>query len=278
MRNVNKAKWFFIFAILGLNFNTAWASNKPSLLVFSDMDDTTKITHVREFMEKAAHAVFKDSLFYGSNTVYQALRDHYEAVNGPKTSQFSYITNGIAFMVEETHGAILHNYEFPNPDRFFSRSWSEMIHKRPHKYDEIIRQVRDGDPSVVVLIGDNGEKDPRIYQQVKRKIEKIAQARGKEIKVHTLIHIVYGPTEKKASKLYEGQIPYHNAGDLALYLNDLGLLDKSAKDRIVADVRRQIKDEGLNRVYGELVYPSFKYRNLGLLAAERADCALFYKK
>ena len=45
----------------------------PKILLISDVDDTIKVSNVRDSLEKVSFAVFKDSLFYGMNLVYKAV-------------------------------------------------------------------------------------------------------------------------------------------------------------------------------------------------------------
>lgn len=249
------------------------APNSKDIRVFSDVDDTIKISHVRDFKSSVALAFYQNALFYGMNTVYSSLRKN-QIQRGNKVI-FSYVTNGIDFTVNQTHRSLLHHYKFPNPANHFPQNLIEKIQKKTHKFDVITRTIKNEWPDIAVLIGDNGERDPIIYDQIRKAIEKQAAIEGRAIEVLTYIHIVYKPSNPRTFGLRNGQQAFHNAGELAVLLHKDNLVSLEQRDEIVDSVKRKIAIEERNRVWTPLVYPWFKYYDLGVLAP--SICRQFYK-
>lgn len=241
--------------------------------IFSDVDDTIKISAVRDFTDSVALSVYQDALFYGMNTVYSSVRK--EQVQKGNKIIFSYVTNGIDFTVNQTHRGLLHRYKFPNPNNHYPQNLYEKVKRKAHKFDTITRAIRNDWPDRVVLIGDNAERDPVIYDQIRKAIEKQAAAEGRKIEILTYIHIVYKPSNPKTKGIRPGQQPFHNAGDLAMILYKDNFLSAGQKDYIVDLVKKKIAKEGRNRVWTPLVYPWYKYYNLGALG--QSSCQQFYK-
>ncbi|GEM_PF-3129212 len=241
--------------------------------VFSDVDDTIKISFVRDFENSVALSVYQDALFYGMNTVYSGVRKN-QVQQGNKIA-FSYVTNGVDFTVNQTHRGLLRSFRFPNPGNHFPQSLYEKIKKKAHKFDVITRAIKTEWPNRVVLIGDNGERDPIIYDQIRKAIQKQAAIEGRKIEILIYIHIVYKPSNAKTKGLRPTQQAFHNAGDLAILMHKDGLLSLEQKDQIVTSVKRKIEKEGRNRVWTPLVYPWYKYYNMGQLG--RSSCQQFYR-
>lgn len=243
-------------------------TNNQKTLVFSDMDDTVKISYVRNKIEMISFSGFADSLFYGMNSVYQVMAE----TNG---ARFFYVTNGWKPSVKEVHQKILSDFEFPNKENFFARSLIKILKKYPHKLATIVSITMKENPDIVVLIGDNGEKDPKIYYEVRTALTNYFRSQGKKITVHTFIHTVYEPQDSKTLDLYPGQKPFVNAADLAIKLAQINLMDNFKAKGIVADVVNKIQSEGKYSVYGPLVNPFFKQTTYSI---DSIMCKSFYTK
>lgn len=231
------------------------------VLVFSDVDDTIKISYVRDRLEMVSFSVFYDSLFYGMNSVYQGVA----ATTG---ARFHYVSNGWKPTVAQTHQTLLKDFNFPNRENFYARKLKKILKKFPHKLSTITSIAMKENANTVVLIGDNGENDPKTYRDIEYNLEQYFKSRGKNIKVFTYIHTVYQPKD-----LYPGQQAFANAAELAVQLAENNLIDKTVAKSIVADVVDRIHTEGKNRVYGPLVNPFFKYVNK---SADSILCRSFY--
>lgn len=236
------------------------------VLVFSDVDDTIKISNVRDPLEMVSFSVFRDSLFFGMNVVYQGI----EKTNG---ATFYYVSNGWKPTVEQAHQAILNDFDFPNRENYYARNLKKLITKFPHKIATIMQIALMENPGTIVLIGDNGESDPKTYRDIKIGLEQYFKSQGKAINIHIYIHTVYQPTNVETLDLYPGQKPFVNAADLAIKLAQDNLLDRNIARGIVAKVDAKIKAEGKNRVYGPLVNPYFKYNDR---SGRSVMCRSFY--
>lgn len=240
---------------------------KGRVLVFSDVDDTIKISYVRDRVEMVSYSVFLDSLFYGMNTVYQAL----DWMN--LDAEFHYVSNGWKPTVEQAHQAILSKFAFPDKQNYYTRSLKKIIHKYPHKFNVIVDVAKNQNPDTVVLVGDNGESDPKVYNEVATVLKNYFRSKNRSVEIHTFIHIVYKPIDSATSDLYPGQKPFANAADLAIQLAEIGLIKKRVAAKIAVDVVRQIRKEGKYRVYGPLVNPYFKHISR---SEESIMCHSFY--
>mgnify|MGYP006077549807 CR=1 FL=1 len=252
--------------------NLSAADGPKKIRVFSDVDDTIKISYVHDFAENAAFSSYPEQLFFGMNTVYTEARKNQQKL-GNKIS-FSYVTNGIDFTVNDAHRALLKNFRFPNPKNHFPTNLLDKLRHREHKFETIMAAIKNDLPDEVVLIGDNGEQDPAIYRKISNAIKKLSEQVGKEIKVLTYIHIVYKPKTPNTQSLRQDQKAFHNAGDLAILMHNDGLISAEQRDSVVRIVRARIKKEGPYRVWGQLVYPWFKYKDLGYMVPN--SCLSFY--
>lgn len=222
----------------------------PKLVLISDVDDTIKASDVRDSLERISYSVFNDSLFYGMNLTYQALNKD--------GSQFFYLSNGWRPTVVESHQAILNDFNFPQGENYIPRNLGEIISKVPHKKNRIAEIVKSTSPEIIVFVGDNGEKDPQIYHEMKAKIENDYHLQGKKVRILTYIHTVYKPDAH--SQLFPEQVAFSNAAELAVLLNEEKLLSFEQTMKIVLNMLYKVKKEKANSVYGPLVYPFFKYR------------------
>lgn len=241
----------FIFAVYVLFFFTTLSSwgNAPKLVLISDIDDTIKVSDVRDSIERISYSIFNDSLFYGMNLTYQALNKD--------GALFFYLSNGWRPTVEESHKAILNDFDFPQAENYYPRSLSEVALKTPHKKNKINEIVQSTHPDIIILVGDNGEKDPQIYHEMKEEIEKKYRLQGKKVKILTYIHTVYKPENK--SELFPEQIAFSNAAELAVLLHEEKLISAEKTMKVVLNMLYKLNKEKPNSVYGPLIYPFFKY-------------------
>lgn len=236
-----------LLAMLLLTGVNAFAGEQK-IMLFSDMDDTVKVSYISSKVGMANYSTFSDSLFYGMDQVYRAVNDYASGEIG-----FHYVSNGWAPTVKGTHSQLLHQFNFPNPDNYHSRVLKTIIKFQPHKTRVISEIIQSEKPDTVILIGDNGERDHRYYNEIETALAGV-------IKFKTYIHLVEEPAGMPNFGLYPGQQGFADAADLALKLFSDGLLDRNSTWRIVADIVRKINSEPRNAVYGPLVYPFYKVR------------------
>lgn len=242
------------------------------VLVVSDMDDTVKVSNVRDHVERISYSVFNDSLFYGMNLAYQAIKKKFNS----QYTQFYYLSNGWRPTVEESHQAILNNFSFPDAKNYLPRSFSDILKRVAHKKIQIQRLVTEVQPELLIFIGDNGEKDAQIYHEMHEKIKSQYSAQGKSIKILTYIHTVYKPTNIVTGDLYPEQVAFSNAAELAVLLSEAKVIGKIEALKVATDVLLKAKLEKKNGVYGPLVNPYFKYHK-GSVEFNNRQCLRIYK-
>lgn len=261
-------KYLIIFLLL---FNSLWAlasdRKVPKLVVISDVDDTIKVSNVRDSIERVAYSVFNDSLFYGMDLVYRSLHT-------PNT-EFFYLSNGWRPTVEESHQAILNDFNFPSPENYIPRNLKQIIKKEAHKKLRIAEIVKKARPDILILIGDNGEKDPQIYHDMTQKLQEDKKTQNSSLKIFTFIHTVYKPDHENA--LFPEQVDFATAAELAALLNEKNILPLDKALNVVKNVTQKIHSEAKKGVYGPLVYPYFKHR-LTTKEFHRRQCKRIYQR
>ena len=101
--------------------------SEGSLLVFSDVDDTIKVSYVRSKKEMISYSVFNDSLFYGMNDVYRGIAESFRPDQAADQVKFHYVSNGWKPTVQETHSALLVDYGFPDSKNYYNRRLKEIL-------------------------------------------------------------------------------------------------------------------------------------------------------
>lgn len=168
-------------------------------LVISDIDDTIKTSHVNSWVAKYAHAHRTDNPFL-------YMSDLYNSIQG----DFVYITNAPASVMKGAHTQFLIRNQFPKGELYMRPG----IFSEKDKFPTLEKVIREKKPSVVILFGDNGEKDPIAY--------KLIQEAFPEIQFYVFIRWVYDPDRE--SRFWDDQIPFVTAGEVALHLYQLGLI------------------------------------------------------
>lgn len=171
-------------------------------LVISDIDDTIKTTHVNSW-EKYANAPLTDNPFPYMSDLYRSIQ-----------ADFVYVTNAPESMMEESHSVFLALNHFPKGELYMRPG----VFSEKDKFPTLEKIIREKQPSVVILFGDNGEKDPIVY--------KLIQEAFPEIQFHTFIRWAYDPYQE--SRFWEYQIPFVTAGEVALHLYQWGLVPQDS--------------------------------------------------
>lgn len=250
-----RPKHFFILAISSLLLTIAASlaakaesSSAQKVLVISDVDDTIKISYVRSKMEMVSFAAFSDSLFYGMNQVYQNLEKVMPA-------KFVYLSNGWTPTVEEVHQRLIQNFNFPEGE-YLSR---DNPLNKDFKFESISRLIEQEKPTLLIMVGDNGERDPVTYHRIERAFA------NRGIQFHTFIHKVYDRPQVEVAEashskngLFPEQTEYLNSAELSdLFLN-LGFAKPTDHFRLVKDIRDRVYEQKPYSVYGPLVSPYYQ--------------------
>lgn len=179
------------------------------ILVISDIDDTIKNSHILSPTNKVINAFHTDAAFKGMAMTYTTIQK-----NNPNT-HIAYVSNAIEIISKEAHNKFLISNNFPSGSTHYRARPGDLF----HKIRTISTLVEKYQPELTILIGDNGEKDIPIYQQI---VTKYPQKQ-----FLTFIHTIYDSGDKVKSShgqaLLKKQIPYVSALDLnfQLYIHNI---------------------------------------------------------
>ena len=240
----------------------ATAQNKKVLLV-SDIDDTIKVSHVLGTTQKFLRALDVTTAFTGMSIFYQLIVDE-----NPNTTTVVYISNaphdikGIEIM-KLSHEKFLKFNKFPEGQLLLRADLKDQN----HKINTIRKLVAEDKPDLVIMVGDNGERDTEIYAQATKELS----AQG--ILTQTYIHQVYSSKRRFLSyiginlfsdlgkKLRPGQLGYVTPLEIALDLKNKKLLSQDSYDQLVTEFVPIISNEEVSHfdvdVFESMTFPSF---------------------
>ena len=164
---------FKIFFVLTLFFS---ASARAKTLIVSDIDDTIKQSHVLNIGDAISRMFHsgKEMPFFGMAELYRELAKN-------KDIEFAYVSNAPDFLMYGVHWDFLRINRFPMGKIYMPG----LTTRKDHKLRTIRNLVRLNKPDQIVLIGDNGEQDPEIYNRLRREFK------NNNILVSVWIHRVY---------------------------------------------------------------------------------------
>lgn len=185
-----------LFAFL-LSFSIGTSAQAASnLLLVSDIDDTLRQTNV---LNMSSLHVLKNEEFAGLSLLYNMLADSI-------VDKTVYVT-GIPEPLEKTSQLFLMMHAYPSGP-IYARNFLTN-NTIEHKLKSIRKILRKETPKALVLIGDNAEHDPKIYQTIE------AEFPGQSI---SYIHQLYDLA------IPAGQVPWLTSVDLSLNMYAVGLI------------------------------------------------------
>lgn len=212
-----------------LVFATITASAKT--LFVSDIDDTIKISYVLDTSDKIKNAVKIQNQFYGMAHLYRA----YQASD--PTAQFAYLSAAPRSLMKKPHELFLGIHQFAKGELLLR----EHLSDHNFKINSIRKLIETHKPEKVILVGDNGERDPMIYAQ--------AQAEYPSIPIHIYIHQAYSFRNHRETGVepLPNQIQFVTAIEIARSFLLKGFLTQAAFSNlslaIVPKIVRQSGDE-----------------------------------
>lgn len=166
-------------------------------LVVSDIDDTLKISHVNSVIDSVQNALVTNRPFLGMSTLLSTIK------NKNPDLELVYLSNAPSSLLESSHRTFLSENKFPEGEVRLRMRESAATHKIV-QLRQLIQMYR---PQKMLLIGDNGEKDPVIYEQIQKEFP--------NIEMTILIHQV-GSFSGQSIKM--GQVGFVTSIDAALSL------------------------------------------------------------
>lgn len=185
-------------SLVVLSFSSLlWADG---VLLVTDMDDTIKVSHVLDADSAAANAIATKNAFLGMPELYQAL------VKIPGATPMHYLSNAPVWLMKKSHETFLANNQFPAGELVLNPRTIDS----EHKIKSLRAMIEKHRPTSMILIGDNGERDAEVYQQIREEYPQIGGL--------TYIHQVYSQAGFKNSTgkpLLKNQIGWVTSVDLA---------------------------------------------------------------
>jgi len=147
-------KTFILLLALLLSFNTLYAKT----LIVSDVDDTVKVTDVLNKKNAVYNALFSKAAFAGMSELYRAL--------DTAENTFYYIS-GSPKLIESKVSSFLEFNKFPQNENLILKQGlnTPTFEYKVAAITQIIQQTK---PDKVILIGDDTEFDPEIYEAISK--------------------------------------------------------------------------------------------------------------
>lgn len=231
-------KFIHLLLLLGLSFSANFSLAKT--LVVSDIDDTLKIAHILNTSDSIQNAFSTSNVFLGMSDAYQKLAQN-------KEIEFVYVSNAIQKMMQGKHEEFLRNHQFPAGHVLLRKSLFES----DHKTKTIRKLIQDKKPDHVVFIGDNGERDPEVADQMRTEFPQV---------IHSIfIHQVYSVMSEKdqGSSLFSHQIGFATAIDLSISLAQIKMITVMDLQDLIQKLTPPILSEPLHEKEGSLAFPSW---------------------
>ncbi len=231
----------FVVYLLGIfAAQFALGANLSSLIFVSDLDDTIRVSQI---LSRTDHHLNTAVNYTSSKMPFSHMPELYSQLlaDGAGFQYVSSIPKPISGMGER----FIKNSGFPA-----GKLWSrEGKTKADHKISSIREIMRQNPDHKLVLLGDNGEHDPEIFAEILKD-----SYMGPRVEA-AFIHELYAKNET----LPAGEKPFFTAGDLAVSLNEKGLLERDAALKILKRTVRSLHpDPGLKAQSRQhLTYPFF---------------------
>ena len=243
-----------LFTILFV-LETSWLHGVEIVLI-SDIDDTLKRTHV---LGNFSGGLSFDNDFTGLNTLYNTLicrknlsvvgleKDCFNSVDEREIKRTgTYYVTGAPSFLNYWGRIFLKKNKFPEGNFYYKPDWEDSTYSFKVETIEEILKGYDDEVVEVVLIGDNGEKDPAVFEAISQ------QFQNSKFKITTYIHLVYaysGLYKETGVKPKAGQKMYLTAVDLALdfylnewiYANDLMMVYYDVMDKLNSSDSDEVK-------------------------------------
>ncbi len=184
-------------------------------LVVTDIDDTLRVTNrvYAPYAEQLQNILNLNLPFSGTKVLMDVFHE--------KKAKIYYLTAGIEPITELSEAFLEYN-RYPQSYRFLHKEvWQDT---EDFKVSEILRLIKKEKPDTVILIGDNGEKDPAAYARV--------QAVYPQVQVYMHYLYKYGTSVP----VPETQVAYVTTAEIAAHLEHQGLFMPEDTSRVMAAV------------------------------------------
>lgn len=226
---------------LGLLF---WVSGvQAKVLVVTDIDDTIKISHILSTTDSVVSALETSNVFLGMGRLYSFLKK-----NWGRDAEIFYLTNAPSWLMQELHEEFLQVNKFPQGELSLVE-FSEST--ETHKLHHIRAKLNTGRYQTVILVGDNGERDPFIYAQIQKEYP--------QLQIITFIHQLYSVASEdedyQGIELQENQVGFVTPIEILLELTSQKLVSSEASEPLMDLLARQVRMTTLDEDTGQIMFP-----------------------
>lgn len=221
---------------------------KAKIILISDIDDTIKMSAVLKMRLIAINAFRYQNKFLGASPLYQLLK-----FDLPKM-KFFYLSKAPKELMGEAHEEFLRQGEFPEGKLITnSKLYSPGSDFKVQHIREILKNEN---PDVVILVGDNGEMDVQSYAKILN--ENRNNSGANQIRFLTYIHHAYDRKNySKAKRLADGQKGFVSFLDLAVELAKEDVLSRVSFEHFVTQIAPKVTRENIEEGHGTLVFPEW---------------------
>lgn len=251
---------FILSQLLGASLLLAKSLNTPApkVLLISDIDDTIKVSHVLSYKSWDPAIILR---IMNSTTPFKGMASLYQTLKNQNYAQFNmvYLSNalskkfGVSF-IENSHKKLIKNNGFPEGEILLK----DIAFDKEHKIKSIREMIKKYKPTVVVMIGDNGEQDAAVYSQAAEELK------TQGIYSVTYIHQLYWSqsAKEKGQLLKIGQTGYATPFEIAYDLYLRKLMNQASLDWMIKNMIPDISQEKskffLIDILTAVTFPSFK--------------------
>jgi hypothetical protein len=198
--------------LLFLAFLSFGISVSAKTLVIADIDDTLKNAHILDTDDMMVRSIETKDVFLGMNWAFQGLK-----TAQPETA-FYYVSAAIEDLMWDLHKGFLKDNQFPKGQLILRKEYFGGDDFKILTIREILKKTK---PDLVISVGDNGQKDVEVYEQIRREFP--------QIRFVTFIHQVYSSRagDEQGTALASGQIGFATSLDLFLTWHSLNLVPQS---------------------------------------------------
>lgn len=193
-------------------------------LVISDIDDTIKISHIRNTWDMLRTGISSRPNFKGMSQLYRLISQEL------KDSSFYYVTN-TPKLIKWPHRKFIARHHYPQGKILFRGKDSSQMNKL-NRFKEILSEQS---PDRVIFFGDNGEYDSFAFHEIQKVYP--------DIEMLIFVRIAYPMNGLDDGGIYEGQSGFITAAEPALLLLDRGILSTQGVSKLVKKVTQGVTEE-----------------------------------
>ncbi|MNK08135.1 hypothetical protein D3C87_260630 [compost metagenome] len=204
-------------------------------LLVSDVDDTIKLANIPNKFHAAKYAIDDESRFAGMAQLYNIIRKDNEEIS------IAYLSNAPTWLMQETHKELLINGNFPRAPYYGRSEYASEV----HKITWLRKLILSEKPDDVILVGDNTERDPEIYEQIR------SEFATSGIRFHTYIRVI---TDAPVPK---DQVKFVTPIEVSFELEKNGLITSESVDWMMSYVAPYLAAQKLDLAKGNVAFPYF---------------------